>query len=91
MTKRESLVHAITHNVRYLADIHRKNNSSLRETKDHNERLAHQNRELIAKNKRLEAENSELLADQRELEKKRSQINEMVISSQANAKEIEAL
>ena len=91
MAKRESLVYAITHNVKYLADIHRKNNSSLRETKDHNERLVHQNRELIAKNKTLEAENSELLADQRELEKKRNQINEMVISSQANAKEIEAL
>ena len=36
-------------------------------------------------------ENNELLADQLELERKRNQINDMVVSSQANAKEIEAL
>ena len=43
MKKRESLVKAITHNVKYLADVHRKNNCSLRETKEHNEWLVIEN------------------------------------------------
>ena len=33
--KRENLVHAITHNVKYLAEIHTKNNNELNNTKDH--------------------------------------------------------
>ncbi len=33
--KRENLVHAITHNVSYLADIHKKNNIDLKQTKEH--------------------------------------------------------
>ena len=35
MRKREKLVHAITHNVNYLAAIHRKNNNDLKQTKEH--------------------------------------------------------
>ena len=55
--KREKLVHAISHNVRYLASIHRKNNNDLKLTKEHlaavlkwNEKLQEENHDLTAKN-----------------------------------------
>ena len=35
LEKRAKLVHAITHNVQYLAEIHRKNNDELTNTKDY--------------------------------------------------------
>jgi hypothetical protein len=72
MKKRETMVHAITHNVKYLADIHKRNNCTMKETQDRNERLIRQNEELKVKNKKLEEENTELLADQKELERKRN-------------------
>ena len=90
-TKREKLVHAITHNVEYLAAIHKKNNNDLKQTKEHLAAVLKWNEKLQEDNHELNKSNSALKHDQEELAKKRDEINKMVIDSQANKLEIEQL
>ena len=85
------LVHAITHNVKYLASIHSDHQKTLRETKKRLDIVETQNHELSQKNQQLETEVTELKKDADELKRKRDEINKMVVESQANAQEIQKL
>ena len=89
--RRENLVHAITHNVKYLAEIHKKNNNDLKQTKEHLAAVLNDNNKLREDNHELNISNTALKHDQEELAKKRDEINKMVIESQANKSEIEIL
>jgi chromosome segregation ATPase len=89
--KREKLVHAITHNVQYLADIHRKNNIDLKNTKEHLAAIQKWNEQLQDQNNQLKEQCQILQKDQDELNTKREEIAKMVIESQANRNEIEQL
>lgn len=87
--KREKLVHAITHNVKYLASIHTKNNNDLKQTKEHLGAVLKWNEKLQDENHALSEKVGVLQKDQDELNNKRDEINKMVIESQANKNEIE--
>ena len=91
MDKRNKLVYAITHNVQYLAQIHKQNATELKTTQEKLRQTSDENESLKAKNIELEKKCSELEKDQIELAKKREEINKMVIESQANADEIASL
>ena len=89
--KRERLVQAITHNVRYLAEIHGRNNEDLMDTK---KRLADSQKKAFKMNGQIEVMRKQLQGmekDQQELYEKRDQITSMVIESQANKNEIKTL
>lgn len=72
--KREKLVYAITHNVRYLAEIHTRNNEDLKNTRHDLE----ESRKLCAKLQKeaedLKGEVGGLRRDQEELHKKREEM-----------------
>ena len=78
------MVHAITHNVSYLADIHKKNNIDLKQTKEHLAAVQKWNEQLQDQNNDLKDKNAALQKDQDELNTKRDEIQKMVIESQAN-------
>lgn len=82
---------AITHNVKYLADIHRKNNNELSETKDYLAFVVKEKDRLEDANEELTKLVGNLQKDQKELAKQREKMSEMVIESQANKEEIKKL
>lgn len=91
MKKREMLVHAITHNVKYLADLHRNNSIKLRNTIDQLDAVSRFNEKLQEENEKLTVERDSLRAAQTELDRKREELTKMAIESQANKAEIDKL
>lgn len=91
MVKRERLVHAVTHNIKYLAKLHETNAELLRTTTENLIACEKFNAKLQMENNALIEERDRLQKFQKELDQKRKEMTKMAIESQANKAEIEQL